>query len=111
MEHFSEFPGYDGAGDTHDLKTRLKEFFVAEYLIRIERDELHILYDSDVVFVFPGSEGPDEPDEPEVGDESDSERVSRSPSCIMEGLGSSQLTNARLVDCPGFGERFRGRGC
>lgn len=74
MDHFSEFPGYDAATDTHDLKSRLREFFVAEYLIRIERDELHILYDSDVVFVFPGAEGVlDEPEEPVVDDENDSE--------------------------------------
>lgn len=69
MEHFSQFSGYDADCDTHDLKSRLKEFFVTEYLIRIEREELHTLYDSDVVFFFPGAEGGDElEDQDDIGD-------------------------------------------
>lgn len=70
MEHFSQFSGYDADCDTHDLKSRLKEFFVTEYLIRIEREELHTLYDSDVVFFFPGAEGGDElQDQDDIGDD------------------------------------------
>jgi hypothetical protein len=76
MEHFSEFPNYDTSTDTHGLFARLLEFFTSEYLVCLRRDELHILYDRNVVFELPSSPDTDdggEPDEPEQDDDSEDE--------------------------------------
>ena len=53
MEHFSSFPGYDRSKDALNLFSRILEFFTTEYLVCIHRDELHIIYDRDVVFELP----------------------------------------------------------
>ncbi|KAI0093282.1 hypothetical protein BDY19DRAFT_903047 [Irpex rosettiformis] len=80
MDHLSAFPGYDVDKDDHGLKSLLREFFVTEYLIRIEREELHILYDSNALFDF--LDVSDLPEDAEIevssGDETDSGRDSTS---------------------------------